>query len=67
MNTLVYTIQCAHRIPLQQIIVALGLKPPGTVLKRLRNRNQNVDTQLGDVSRHPRVSTLKHKIKQGTN
>ena len=51
------------RIPLYQIIVDLGLRPPGTLLKRLRNINQNVDTQFKHVSRHPRVSKLK---KNGT-
>ena len=42
-----------------QIIVALGLGPPGTLVERLRNLNQNVDTQLKHVTRYPRVSTPK--------
>ena len=52
-------------IPLYQIIVALGLRLPRTLLKRLRNINLNVDTQFKHVSRHPSFSTPKHRMKQG--
>ena len=50
---------------MQQIIEALGTRPPGTFLKKLRNINQTVDTHFKNVSRHPRVSKPKHKTKQG--
>ena len=50
-----------------QIIVALGLGPPGTLLERLRNLNQNVDTQLKHVTRYPRVFTPKKKAGEKVN
>ena len=40
-----------------EISVAPSLRPPGTSLKRLRNKNMNVHTQFKHVSRYPRVST----------
>ena len=40
-----------------EITIAPSLRPPGTLLKILRNVNRNVDTQFKHVSRHPRVST----------
>ena len=54
-----------HMIPFYQIIVALGLRAPGTLLKRLRKINQNVGALFKHVSIHSKVSTPKHKMKNG--
>ena len=50
---------------MDQIIVALGLRPPEILMKRLSNIIYNGDTQFKHVSRHPRVFTPKHKMKRG--
>ena len=42
-----------------EIPVAPSLRPPGTLLKRLRNINRNAYTQFKYVSRNPRVPTQK--------
>ena len=54
-----------HRWPVYEITVAPSLRPPGTLLKRLRNINTNVYTQFKHASRHPRVSATKRQMKQG--
>ena len=48
-----------NRIPLYQIFIALGLRPPGTILKKLRNINLNVDIKFQNVSSRPRFSHTK--------
>ena len=52
---------------MHQIIIALGLRPPGTLLMRLRSISQNVDTEFKHAFRHPRVYKSKLKMKQGKN
>ena len=49
-----------HRWLLYEITVAPSLKPPGTLLKRLRKRNVKDCTQFKPVFRHPGVKTKKN-------
>ena len=56
-----------HNVSVYEIAGAPSLRPPGTLVKRLRNINMNVYTQFRHVFRHPKVSTLKHEMKKGKN
>ena len=47
--------------------VGPSLRPPGTLLKKLSYIKMNIYTQFTHVFRHPRVSTPKHRMKQGKN
>ena len=47
-----------------EITVATSVTPAGTLLNIFRNINNNVYTQFKHVFRNPRVSNLKHKMKQ---
>ena len=51
-----------QRNPFYQIIVPVGLRPPETLVSRLRCINHNIDTQCKQVFRHPRVYTQKYKM-----
>ena len=48
-----------HRWPVFEITVPLFLRPPGTLLNRLRNIDKNVYSQFKHVSSHPSVCKQK--------
>ena len=56
-----------HRIPLYLKIVALSLRPAGSLLKIFLSKNAIVYAQFTNVSRHLEASGQVKKIKLGQN